>query len=52
MSVVPVMLAERLGLPGVTFGSEVNLEGDKVTIRRDGDVATETIEGRCPWCSR
>lgn len=48
MSVVPVMLAERLGLPGVTFGSEVNLEGDKVTIRRDGDVATETIEGTLP----
>lgn len=48
MSVVPATLSERLGLPGVTFGSEVSVEGDKVTIRRDGDTATETIEGTLP----
>jgi electron transfer flavoprotein beta subunit len=48
MGVVSTMLAERLGLPGVTFASEVNLDGDKVTIRRDGDVATETVEGTLP----
>ncbi|MFT4010394.1 MAG: electron transfer flavoprotein subunit beta/FixA family protein [Nocardioidaceae bacterium] len=47
-SVVPAMLAERLGLPGVTFGSEVDLAGDKITIKRDGDVATDTIEGTLP----
>jgi electron transfer flavoprotein beta subunit len=48
MSVVPAMLAERLGLPGVTFGSEISVDGDTVIIRRDGDVATETIEGTLP----
>jgi len=48
MSVVPAMLAERLGVPGLTFGSEITLEGDKVTIRRDGDTATETVEGALP----
>jgi electron transfer flavoprotein beta subunit len=48
MGVVPSMLAERLGVPAVTLGSEITVEGDKVTIRRDGDVATETIEGTLP----
>jgi electron transfer flavoprotein beta subunit len=48
MSVVPAMLAERLGLPQVTFGSEVEVDGASVKIRRDGDTATETIEGTAP----
>ncbi|GAB48050.1 electron transfer flavoprotein subunit beta/FixA family protein [Mobilicoccus pelagius] len=48
MSVVPAMLAERLGLPQVTFASEVTIEGDAVTIRRDGDVATEIISSSLP----
>jgi electron transfer flavoprotein beta subunit len=48
MSVVPAMLAERLGVPQVTMASEVNVEGSKVTIRRDGDAATETIEAEAP----
>jgi electron transfer flavoprotein beta subunit len=48
MSVVPAMLAERLDAPQVTMGSEVAVEGSKVTIRRDGDAATETIEGETP----
>jgi electron transfer flavoprotein beta subunit len=48
MSVIPAMLSERLGVPGLTFGSEITLEGDKVTIRRDGDTATETVEGNLP----
>jgi len=46
--VVPAMLAERLGVPSVTLGSEVGVEGTTVTIRRDGDTATETIEGTLP----
>src|SRR5512144_2403952 len=45
MGVVPAMLAERLGLPGVTLGSEVEVDGTTVRIRRDGDTATETVEG-------
>ncbi len=48
MGVVPAMLAERLGVAAVTLGSEVTVEGDTVTIRRDGDAATETIEGTLP----
>jgi len=44
MSVVPAMLAERLGLPQLTFASELTVEGDTLKIRRDGDAATETIE--------
>jgi electron transfer flavoprotein beta subunit len=48
MSVVPAMLAERLGLPQVTFASEVAVDGTTVRIRRDGDTATETIEATTP----
>jgi electron transfer flavoprotein beta subunit len=46
--VLPAMLAERLDVPAVTLASEVTVEGDTVRIRRDGDVATETIEGTLP----
>ena len=48
MSVVPAMLAERLGLPQVTFASEVTLSSGSVQARRDGDVATEVIEASLP----
>jgi electron transfer flavoprotein beta subunit len=54
MGVVPAMLSERLGVPGVTLGSEVSVsgagagEGGTVTIRRDGDSATETVEAGLP----
>ena len=48
MGVVPAMLSERLGVPGVTLGSEITVEADKVTIRRDGDTSTDTIEASLP----
>ncbi|NNM46232.1 electron transfer flavoprotein subunit beta/FixA family protein [Knoellia koreensis] len=48
MSVVPAMLAERLGLPQVTFASELTVDGQQVTIRRDGDAASETIVATLP----
>jgi len=48
MGVVPAMLAERLGLPGVTLGSEIEVDGSTVRIRRDSDTATETVEGTAP----
>ena len=48
MSVVPAMLAERLGLPQVTFASELTVQGGVVRIRRDGDVASETVEASLP----
>ena len=48
MGVVPVMVAERLGLPAVTLGSEITVDGETVRIRRDGEIASDTIEGRLP----
>jgi len=48
MGVVPAMLSERLGVPAVTLGSEVEVDGTTVRIRRDGDTATETVEGSLP----
>ncbi len=47
-SVVPAMLAERLGLPQITFASVVESQGDQVRIKRDGDTATEVIGGTMP----
>jgi electron transfer flavoprotein beta subunit len=48
MSVVPAMLAERLGLPQVTFASELAVDAGVARIRRDGDASTETIEASLP----
>jgi electron transfer flavoprotein beta subunit len=48
MGVVPAMVSERLGLPAVTLGSEVTVDGDTVRIRRDGDTASDTVEGTLP----
>jgi len=48
MSVVPAMLAERLGLPQVTFAAEVSVGDGTVSIRRDGDTASETVESSLP----
>ena len=48
MGVVPAMVSERLGLPAVTLGSEVTVDGQIVRIRRDGDTASDTIEGTLP----
>ena len=48
MGVVPAMLAERLGLPQVTQLSQLSFADGKVTGRRDGDVASETIEASLP----
>ncbi len=48
MGVVPALLAERLGLPQVTLGSVVEMQGMEVRIKRDGDTATEIIGGTAP----
>jgi electron transfer flavoprotein beta subunit len=48
MSVVPAMLAERLGLPGLTLASELSVDGTTVTIRRDGDDASTTVSASLP----
>ncbi|WP_309132771.1 electron transfer flavoprotein subunit beta/FixA family protein [Brevibacterium sp.] len=48
MSVVPVQVAELLGRPAATFASSVTVDSDTVRIRRDGDVASQTIEVTLP----
>ncbi len=48
MGVVPTMLAERLGLPAVTFASEMTVGDGTVTVRRDNDAASQTIEATLP----
>jgi len=48
MSVVPAMLAERLGLPQLTLASVVEAQGDQLRIKRDGDTATEVVGGTMP----
>jgi electron transfer flavoprotein beta subunit len=48
MGVVPTMLAERLGLPAVTYASEVTVGDGTVTVRRDNDAASQTVEASLP----
>ncbi|MEU6745466.1 electron transfer flavoprotein subunit beta/FixA family protein [Spirillospora sp. NPDC046719] len=48
MGVVPAMLAERLGVPAVTYLDEVGLDGTTVTGRRESDLATERLEANLP----
>ncbi|MEI2764787.1 MAG: electron transfer flavoprotein subunit beta/FixA family protein [Dermatophilaceae bacterium] len=48
MGVVPTMLAERLGLPAVTYASELTVSGGTVSMRRDGDAASQTVEASLP----
>ena len=48
MSVVPAMLAERLGMPQVTFASELTVDGGGVSIRRDNADASETVQASLP----
>lgn len=48
MGVIPSMLAERLGWPAATFGVDLKVEGGTVSIRRDGDTASQVIEAQLP----
>ncbi|NEA63315.1 electron transfer flavoprotein subunit beta/FixA family protein [Streptomyces sp. SID12488] len=48
MGVVPALLAERLGVRGVTHLEELTVENGTVTGRREGDGATVRIEGALP----
>jgi electron transfer flavoprotein beta subunit len=43
MSVIPSMVAERLGVPQATNASAVRTDGTSVTIRRETDSATEEV---------
>jgi electron transfer flavoprotein beta subunit len=48
MGVIPAMIAERLGWPAATLGATLSVAGDRLTIRRDTDVASLTIEAPLP----
>jgi len=50
MSVVPAMVAERLGAAQVTFASALSVDAaaGTVTIRRDGDTASDQVEASLP----
>lgn len=48
MSVVPAMVAERLGLPQVTQVSTLEVADGNVSGRRDSDVASETVVASLP----
>lgn len=48
MSVVPAMLAERLGLPQATLAAELQVQDRTVRIRREGETATEVVETPLP----
>jgi electron transfer flavoprotein beta subunit len=48
MGVVPAMIAERLGWPAATLGATLSVVEDRLTIRRDTDVASLMIEAPLP----
>ena len=48
MSVVPAMVAERLGIPQVTFAGSLAVDAGSVRIERDGDTSTEVVESTLP----
>lgn len=48
MSVVPAMLAERLGVPQVTFAAALAVADGSVTIRRDDETASEEVVAALP----
>jgi electron transfer flavoprotein beta subunit len=48
MSVVPAMVAARLGLPQVTFAADLNVDGSTVRIRRDSDTGSQHVEAALP----
>jgi electron transfer flavoprotein beta subunit len=48
MGVVPAMLAERLGLPQVTYAGKLELSGQGVRIERDGETDVEIVEAALP----
>ncbi len=48
MSVVPAMVAERLGVAQVTFAQQVEVSGDRVTIQRVTETGYDTVEASLP----
>jgi electron transfer flavoprotein beta subunit len=48
MGVLPSMIAERLGWPAATMAATLAVTDRTVTIRRDGDLASLTVEADLP----
>jgi electron transfer flavoprotein beta subunit len=48
MSVVPAMVAERLGRPQLTFANKVEVDGDAVRIQRQTDYGYDKVEASLP----
>jgi electron transfer flavoprotein beta subunit len=48
MSVVPAMVAERLGLPQLTFCTAVSVDGTKVTTKRLTEYGYDVVEAEMP----
>jgi electron transfer flavoprotein beta subunit len=48
MGTVPAMVAERLGLPQLTYAAKLEVDGDRVTVHRDSDTAVETVVAATP----
>ncbi len=48
MSVVPAMVAERLGVAQLTFAQKVDVDGTSVTIQRVTDYGFETVVANMP----
>ena len=48
MGVLPSMIAERLGWPAATLATTLAVADRRVTIRRDGDLASLTVEADLP----
>jgi electron transfer flavoprotein beta subunit len=48
MGTLAAMLAERLGVPQMSFASEVQIEGSAITIHRQADYGYDTVEAALP----
>lgn len=48
MSVVPAMVAERLGYPQLTFANNVTVDGGTVTIKRQTEAGVDVVAGATP----
>lgn len=48
MSVVPAMVADRLGRPQVTFASALSVQDGSVTVRRESDSAVQELVAPLP----
>ncbi|WP_230420541.1 electron transfer flavoprotein subunit beta/FixA family protein [Catenulispora pinistramenti] len=47
-SLVPAMLAERLGLPQLTFASKVEIDGTSITVNRLTDYGHDVVQAQLP----